>query len=80
MIALDWCSRHPSDFSRVVVMNTSAGALSPPWRRTLPWGGLGILWAGLVARTLEARERATLAVVLNHRERVPIVLANNTVR
>jgi len=33
MVGLDWVSRFPEDFRRIVVINTSAANLSPPWKR-----------------------------------------------
>ena len=33
MVAMAWASAHPNDFARVVLASTSAGDLSPPWRR-----------------------------------------------
>lgn len=79
MIALDWASRHPGDFARVVVISTSSGALSPPWDRARPWGAAGILRA-FVAGDARARERAALGVVINHEHRFDAVLQNNAVR
>lgn len=33
MVAMDWCAAHPADFSALVLVNSSARNLSPPWRR-----------------------------------------------
>jgi pimeloyl-ACP methyl ester carboxylesterase len=33
MVAMAWCAAHPGDFARLVLAGTSAGDLSPPWRR-----------------------------------------------
>jgi pimeloyl-ACP methyl ester carboxylesterase len=33
MVAMEWCSAFPDDFSRLVLCNTSAANLSPPWKR-----------------------------------------------
>ena len=33
MVAMSWCAAWPEDFSRLVLLNTSAGDLSPPWQR-----------------------------------------------
>jgi len=33
MISMQWASDHPDDFSRVVLVNTSAGDLAKPWER-----------------------------------------------
>lgn len=62
MVTLDWAARYPDDFAVVVLGNTSAGGVSPPWHRMRPRalahlvrasrGGDGVL-----------RERAFLQVV-----------------
>lgn len=62
MVALDWCARHPSDFERCVVVNTST-RLSPPWKRFRPATVPNLLGSRL--RRGDAGERATLAVSLN---------------
>lgn len=36
MVALDWTIRHDGDFVTAVLVNGSAGGLSPPWRRLRP--------------------------------------------
>ena len=33
MVAMDWAAAYPSDFGRVVLVNTSAGNLAAPWER-----------------------------------------------
>jgi len=33
MIAMDWTSAHPEDFSRQVLINTSSSDTTPPWQR-----------------------------------------------
>ncbi len=33
MVAMAWCAEHPEDFARLVLAGSSAGDLSPPWRR-----------------------------------------------
>ncbi len=64
MICLDWCSRHPQDFSRAMVCNTSAANLSGPFQRLKP-AALPIMWKALRASDLEVRERAILSLVSN---------------
>lgn len=64
MIALEWGRRHPRDFRRIVVCNTSARDLAPPWRRFSPRA----IWTaarGVVERDLARRERRTLELVSN---------------
>ena len=36
MIALDWCHRYPDAFSKLILINSSAGNLSPFWQRMRP--------------------------------------------
>ncbi len=36
MIALDWVARYPDDFGALVLLNTSARGLTPPWQRLRP--------------------------------------------
>lgn len=33
MVAMDWCARYLEDFQALIVMNTSAANVSPPWQR-----------------------------------------------
>jgi pimeloyl-ACP methyl ester carboxylesterase len=64
MIALEWARRHPRDFARVVVCNTSARDLAPPWRRFSPLA----IWTaalGVVSRDMHRREARTLQLVSN---------------
>lgn len=62
MVALDWCARHPGDFERCVVVNTST-RLSPFWSRFRP--GTVPTLVGARLRRGTAGERATLAVSVN---------------
>lgn len=64
MVALDWAARYPGEWARVVVANTSAADLSPPWERfsTTLWPRL----PGLVTGEALARERAILAITSNN--------------
>jgi pimeloyl-ACP methyl ester carboxylesterase len=50
MVTLQWLADYPADFERGVVINTSAGDLSPPWRRMR----MGV-WPG-VTRALRASD------------------------
>lgn len=63
MVALEWAARHPNDFARVVVANTSAGNTSKVWERFLPavWPKL----PGLVLGDPLARERTILGITVN---------------
>ena len=33
MVALEWARRHPGELAGLVVINSSLGGLTPPWRR-----------------------------------------------
>jgi pimeloyl-ACP methyl ester carboxylesterase len=59
MIAMEWAHRHPLDFARVVLINTSARGAGLPWQRMQPWAARQL---ALIARTsdLEAKERLVL--------------------
>lgn len=61
MLALDWLARFPDEVSGVVLVNSSAGGASPPWRRLRPWA-----WPRLVriaaSRSPETRERIVAAL------------------
>ena len=59
MVAMQWCGDHPEDFAGVVLANTSAADLSPPWRR-MDLGALLQIARALVERDDEARERRIL--------------------
>lgn len=58
MVGMDWVARYPSDFTRVVLINTSASDLAPPWRR-MQLQVVPTLARGLLGDRL-ARERAIL--------------------
>ncbi len=68
MIALCWAERHPEDFVRVVVCNTSTKDLGSTFERFSPLAlrtVLVSLAASVVAPDAVARERRTLALVSN---------------
>ena len=60
MAALRWVGDHPSDFSSLVVVNSSAGDLSPPWHRMTP-RVLPEVMRALLERDPVARERRILS-------------------
>lgn len=51
MVALDWCHRHGADFSRLVLINSSAGNVSPPHHR------LRLAMVPSLVRTLRTEDR-----------------------
>lgn len=65
MSTLEWCARRPGRFAAAVVINASAGNLSPPHHRMRP-GTLPVLMrAGRLGPGVE-RERATLGLTTSH--------------
>lgn len=61
MVALDWLSRYPGELHRLVLLNTSLGALSPPHHRLRP-ANLPSLLGLLARRDPLVRERRVLAM------------------
>jgi pimeloyl-ACP methyl ester carboxylesterase len=70
MVAHAWARRYPDDVASLVMVNSSLGGLSPPWRRLR----LAAVWR-LVAIALTAdplaRERRIHALTSNRPERAP---------
>jgi pimeloyl-ACP methyl ester carboxylesterase len=60
MVTLQWLGDFGEDFERAVVINTSAGDLSPPWHR-MDLGVLPSLARAFREKNAVARERAILA-------------------
>jgi pimeloyl-ACP methyl ester carboxylesterase len=74
MVAMQWASDFPDDFAAVVLVNTSASDLSPPWRRMSP----AVLWPAaraLVTSNLVERERRILAFTTRLRADLPAIAA-----
>lgn len=61
MVAADWVYRFPGDFSRVVIINSSAGDLSPPNHR-MRLQNLPSLARSVASRDLETRELGILGL------------------
>jgi pimeloyl-ACP methyl ester carboxylesterase len=64
MISMEWTASHPTDFERSVIITSSAGNLSPPWKRLLPSVGPKYMRAFL-AKDAKDREGHSLAVTTN---------------
>jgi pimeloyl-ACP methyl ester carboxylesterase len=77
MIALEWMRLHPEEVRDAVLINTSAGGVSAPWRRLRP-GAAWRLVRAAVARDLAARERHVLAFTSRRPEREAELLASWT--
>jgi pimeloyl-ACP methyl ester carboxylesterase len=63
MITLDWCARHPDDFARAVVINSSASNAASFRQRFNPRATLMVL--GMPVRSPESIEREILAISSN---------------
>lgn len=61
MVTMQWAHEHPADFARVVLVNTSARNLNPPWQR-MQMGVLPGLVRSLVDFDDEVRERRILGM------------------
>jgi pimeloyl-ACP methyl ester carboxylesterase len=59
MVALDWVIRYPDDFKKMVLINSSNAALSPPWHR-LRLSALPKVLRAIVANDAVAREKLVL--------------------
>ncbi len=64
MIATSWAQRHPEKFSGLIIINTSFGRFSPPWKR-LRISALQQLWKAGKYGSNRARERAILEMISN---------------
>jgi pimeloyl-ACP methyl ester carboxylesterase len=62
MVAMSWCAAHPEDFERVVLVSTSAGDLSRPWKR-FALGALRGTLASVLQRDPVRREARVLSMV-----------------
>jgi pimeloyl-ACP methyl ester carboxylesterase len=59
MAVADWAASHPGELAGAVLINTSFGAVSPPYRRLTPYAALSLLRIVLI-RDAEKQERAVL--------------------
>lgn len=64
MIALRWAERHPEDFARVVVCNTSAADVGGTFERLSPYA-LGQMARAIAAWDHKAREAHVLRLISN---------------
>ena len=74
MVALDWATRYPAEVAGVVVINSSAGGLSPFWRR-LRMPAWPTLLGAVANRDLQRRERAIFHLTSNRPDREARVVA-----
>jgi pimeloyl-ACP methyl ester carboxylesterase len=68
MIALEWMRLHPQEVAGAVLINTSAGGVSAPWRRLRPGAAWRLVRAALAA-DLPARERHVFSFTSRRAER-----------
>jgi pimeloyl-ACP methyl ester carboxylesterase len=68
MVALDWAQRFPDEVAGLVLVNSSAGGLSPPWRRLRPKALSGLLGAA-ATRDLREREAKIFRITSSRPER-----------
>lgn len=64
MVAIEWCSRWPEDFQRLVVINTSAGDCSKPWER-LDWKNYPKVFRAAASKDNALRERTIVDLTIN---------------
>ncbi len=65
MVALDWANRHPKDFSKAVVINTSSRDTGEIWQRLSPFGMYKSLEAIFQSGNSKGKEKAILDMVSN---------------
>ena len=75
MVAMEWLKSYPADFQRAVIIISSAGNLSPPWKRLLPSAGPNYLRA-MFAKDVMETERRSLAITTNDLERRDELIAD----
>lgn len=68
MVAMEWARLFPNDFSRLVVINASAGGISAPWQR-IRWRSVPTLLTAVAVSDHKARERLVLAATTTHLSR-----------
>jgi pimeloyl-ACP methyl ester carboxylesterase len=77
MIALEWMRRHPEEVAGAVLINTSVGGVSPPWRRLRPAAAWRLVKAAF-SRDVPARERHVYGFTSARPEREAEVVASWT--
>jgi pimeloyl-[acyl-carrier protein] methyl ester esterase len=74
MIAVEWMRQYPNDFSRVTLINTSFGGISPVFHRLIPEAFLYLLQVPLLKG--QKKEAHILRLVSNHQELFDRTLAH----
>ena len=75
MVAMEWAKRHPADFARVVLCNTSAFNLGHPLERLTPLAMRALVRAARADGSL-ARERVVLSAISNDPGRADAIAAD----
>jgi pimeloyl-ACP methyl ester carboxylesterase len=65
MVAAAWARRYPGELASAVLVNGSAGRVSPPWHRLRPQAWPALLRLSLPATGDEERERRIVALCSN---------------
>ncbi|MCH2534548.1 MAG: alpha/beta hydrolase [Bdellovibrionales bacterium] len=65
MVALDWVNRFPHDFKKIIIINSSAANLSPPWMRLRAEVFKHFLKI-IKTRNTKQRETEILKMICNH--------------
>jgi pimeloyl-[acyl-carrier protein] methyl ester esterase len=74
MIALEWAHQMPSDFERIIVINTSASNVGMPWERLLPKAMKQCLQI-TKEKDIAKREKIILEMTTNQAYKDALVLA-----
>ena len=75
MIAMDWASRYPDDFTKLVVINASAQDLSPVQQRMTVFS-IYCMGKAAVAKDLQHKEYELLKMVSNLKAKDAVTLQN----
>lgn len=73
MIGMDWCHRFPHDMNQLILVNSSAGNLSPPHHRFSPTAS-GMVLKLFFREDYKEREEAILSLTTNMLEITPQVI------
>jgi pimeloyl-ACP methyl ester carboxylesterase len=76
MIGMDWCQRFPHDMEALILINSSAGNLSPPHHRFSP-SATGTVLKLFFREDYEEREEAILSLTTNILKITPEIIQKN---
>jgi pimeloyl-ACP methyl ester carboxylesterase len=72
MIVHEWLRQHPEELAGAVVINSSLGGLSPPWRRLRPAALLAVVQAALTRDHLRRERRLAALASAGHDDAVAL--------